>query len=848
MRNPWTIAVAISAIVALAAIASWINEASDACAAEKKRSRQLRKQQRIEQRRNNIDERRKAKKLQHQAERQRVYKETKDVPQAEKQKNYEAKLALKQRKKEELEDKLNYAMATGLRVVVDLGFLQGQSLREQNSVIKQVGCAYGVMKRSEFPLLLSLHFASYHGDIAAICDKAGLNVWKATRHSEPIEELFPGESIVMLSPDSPNVLTEIDPKTIYVIGGIVDRTVRKSETLTKASRIRHIQTARFPSECSDNSLLEIKMSSPSKSTLLAHVRHVFGTNTITIKFPLLGTDRQLVRQVDEELSRILVRIDRLLHPPNSKQVQKQGKKTKMKQIHQQLGKSNTLIELRDGNGTLLETTLPLGKALTQATTLQIQQDIYKIVLNEPSIKSISLIDHILMTGVPLVPMVDMEFCTPSDCIWKWERLNDDGKANLVSTACMYTPKDDDIGKFLRITCTSPIDTIISMISKSKVEQGPDRSVFNSRHALIENTCLDDTSFRIMSYNILYSKYARADREYNRMYPFAKAGILHDRYRMPLIGLEMIESKCHLICTQEMGENIFHTYFNPLLSAHGFKGIYSNKAGSTPEGCAFFIHESKWDIIESMNITFSKALNDIEKEDIKSPLQMFLAAHTQVALAVRTVPSVAQIVLLQSKAHPNQAILVANTHLYYRHDADAVRLVQSALMTRFLEEKKAHFSASLGLNIGVIIAGDLNSLPDACPAQYLLHGSINENHRHWKEASSFEWSSNTSLSCPMTWDSNIEKVLTHQLALTSACGTPEFTHLVKNHEFTFIGTLDHILIDSTTLTCTQSFPFFTLEQATHETSLPTSVFPSDHISLLADIRLTSNTSTTTHITP
>nr|AIG55570.1 secreted protein [Thraustotheca clavata] len=260
MRNPWTIAVAISAIVALAAIASWINEASDACAAEKKRSRQLRKQQRIEQRRNNIDERRKAKKLQHQAERQRVYKETKDVPQAEKQKNYEAKLALKQRKKEELEDKLNYAMATGLRVVVDLGFLQGQSLRvnatcdanylinknEQNSVIKQVGCAYGVMKRSEFPLLLSLHFASYHGDIAAICDKAGLNVWKATRHSEPIEELFPGESIVMLSPDSPNVLTEIDPKTIYVIGGIVDRTVRKSETLTKASRIRHIQTARFP--------------------------------------------------------------------------------------------------------------------------------------------------------------------------------------------------------------------------------------------------------------------------------------------------------------------------------------------------------------------------------------------------------------------------------------------------------------------------------------------------------------------------------------------------------------------------------------------------------------------------
>ena len=84
-------------------------------------------------------------------------------------------------------------MATGLRVVVDMGFLEQQNLRvswitsldleiicgqEQNSVIKQVACAYGIMKKSELQSLLSLHFSSYRGKIAEICNKRGMDVWK----------------------------------------------------------------------------------------------------------------------------------------------------------------------------------------------------------------------------------------------------------------------------------------------------------------------------------------------------------------------------------------------------------------------------------------------------------------------------------------------------------------------------------------------------------------------------------------------------------------------------------------------------------------------------------------------
>lgn len=53
------------------------------------------------------------------------------------------------------------------------------------------------------------------------------------------------ESLVYLTADSENVLDELDPKSIYIIGGLVDRNRWKGITMNKANE-QGIKTAKLP--------------------------------------------------------------------------------------------------------------------------------------------------------------------------------------------------------------------------------------------------------------------------------------------------------------------------------------------------------------------------------------------------------------------------------------------------------------------------------------------------------------------------------------------------------------------------------------------------------------------------
>lgn len=83
---------------------------------------------------------------------------------------------------------------------------------------------YSINRRLESPV--QLYVSSYNKDYFDRFDKSHSN-WDLNLKTESIFELFDANQIVYLSPDSENLLDEIDDTKVYVIGGIVDLNIKK---------------------------------------------------------------------------------------------------------------------------------------------------------------------------------------------------------------------------------------------------------------------------------------------------------------------------------------------------------------------------------------------------------------------------------------------------------------------------------------------------------------------------------------------------------------------------------------------------------------------------------------------
>jgi tRNA (guanine9-N1)-methyltransferase len=64
----------------------------------------------------------------------------------------------------------------------------------------------------------------------------GAAAWPVNKHPEALLELYSLDSLVLMSPDAQQPLISIDLTKVYVIGGIVDKTVQKGLTLEFAEQ------------------------------------------------------------------------------------------------------------------------------------------------------------------------------------------------------------------------------------------------------------------------------------------------------------------------------------------------------------------------------------------------------------------------------------------------------------------------------------------------------------------------------------------------------------------------------------------------------------------------------------
>lgn len=141
------------------------------------------------------------------------------------------------------------AMRFGQPLVYDMSYEQHMTRREIENTVSQLMEMEGWNRRSVDPF--HLHFCNLQPNGAyykELLKRYGPETWErlfitATAHQHV--EMFPQESIVYLTADSPNVLHHFDHSKVYVVGAMVDRSIHSGVSLANAKRLR-LATARLP--------------------------------------------------------------------------------------------------------------------------------------------------------------------------------------------------------------------------------------------------------------------------------------------------------------------------------------------------------------------------------------------------------------------------------------------------------------------------------------------------------------------------------------------------------------------------------------------------------------------------
>ncbi|BFZ02913.1 hypothetical protein BsWGS_05952 [Bradybaena similaris] len=131
-----------------------------------------------------------------------------------------------------------------IRVVLDLSLDEYMAEKDVNSLSSQLQHSYSANRRAQNPL--QLYLCSLGGKTKQRLDEIGdYKGWDVYLETESYEQLFPKESLVYLTSESPNILSSLSQDKVYIIGGLVDHNKHKG-LCHKIAEERGIAHAQLP--------------------------------------------------------------------------------------------------------------------------------------------------------------------------------------------------------------------------------------------------------------------------------------------------------------------------------------------------------------------------------------------------------------------------------------------------------------------------------------------------------------------------------------------------------------------------------------------------------------------------
>ncbi|XP_078532438.1 tRNA methyltransferase 10 homolog B isoform X2 [Lissotriton helveticus] len=119
--------------------------------------------------------------------------------------------------------------------------------QEISRLAGQIRRLYGSNKKASKPFWLYLTNFIVNSPIYEECLRMndGFSNYLMDMTEESYLDLFPLETVVYLTPDSEHALEDIDPRKVYILGGLVDESIQKKLTFQKAQE-NGLVTARLP--------------------------------------------------------------------------------------------------------------------------------------------------------------------------------------------------------------------------------------------------------------------------------------------------------------------------------------------------------------------------------------------------------------------------------------------------------------------------------------------------------------------------------------------------------------------------------------------------------------------------
>ena len=355
---------------------------------------------------------------------------------------------------------------------------------------------------------------------------------------------------------------------------------------------------------------------------------------------------------------------------------------------------------------------------------------YDIVLNAPYIKSFKM-PKLILAQHPVFALLTIELGHALDCEYRWYRRRGKQKWELVSQEFYYIP--NTVGDQIKVEVVHRTGDRINFEAeheaKDVVQPAPRESPFLLRHKLTEQPTTGSGQFRCVSYNMLADFYADSDYSRTVLFPYCPPQFLSIDYRQHLLLKELVGYNGDLICLQEVDKSFFNHSLAPFLKAkQRLHGELCLKAGNLSEGLATFYNEKKFRLLEQQRHVFTELIADDPLfDDIR------LAIETNEQLSKRIdLKTVFHVSVLESLQVKDRLLLVINTHLYSKADADHIRLLQASIILRHLERLQRKWSESHP-QVSTVVMGDFNSTPEFGVYRLFTVGHAETTSEDWKSS-------------------------------------------------------------------------------------------------------------------